>query len=473
MAISSSTMTLIAVVMCIYFVAMIGISWMGRKYGKTFDEAISAGRNCGVLMIIGSAVGSHIGNGFVVGGAASGALAGISGAWYGIGCAISYLVMALTINKVVYRAGYISLPEMLEARYGEKMTSVIFSVTTALSYIANIAAQLMAGKALFEALGFNGTLGVWVIAIVVVAYSMISGLWGAAATSVAQVGIIIVSLVVTTAILLGNGALGVVNDAIAAGKVPSTYWDMGVDGIAAILITCIPISLAALCEQCTVQRIASAKSEKHAFWGLVLSFVIMIPAALMPAFIGMYGNVRYNDTTNAVFFHVALEVLPPLAAALLIAAVVAAIMSTIDTMFVAFSTIMLHNIYRGMINPNVSEKTLKRGDFIVHVSLCVVSAFVALQFSSILELLWAMYNFCAACCFAPFIGGLFWKGGTAKGAIASAITGFIYIALNMIGIIPSTTILSMFSFLPAAVAYVAVSLLDKKNTKGDPEIASV
>ena len=66
-------------------------------------------------------------------------------------------------------------------------------------------------------------------------------------------------------------------------------------------------------------------------------------------------------------------------------------------------------------------------------------------------------------CFAPFIGGLFWKGATAKGAIASAITGFAYIALNMLGIIPTTTILSMFSFLPAAVAFVLVSLMDKKQ----------
>lgn len=463
MQIESSTLTLIAIVMAAYFVFMIGISWAGRKYGRTFDEAITAGRNCGVFMIIGSAVGSHIGNGFVVGGAASGAAGGISGAWYGIGCAISYLVMAFTISKVVYRAGYISLPEFLQARYGEKMTSVIFSVTTALSYVANIAAQLMAGKALFEALGFNGTLGVWVICAVVIVYSMISGLWGAAATSVAQVAIIVVSLIVTTIILISQGAIDIVNNAVQSGQVPSTYWDIGLPGISAILITCIPISLAALCEQCTVQRIVSAKSEKVAFWGLVLSFIIMIPAALMPAFIGMYGNILYNDTTNAVFFKVALEVLNPLAAALLIAAVVAAIMSTIDTMLVAFSTIMLHNIYRGMINPNVSEKTLKQSDFIVHLCLGVVSAFVALQFTSILDLLWQMYNFCAACCFAPFIGGLFWKGATAKGAIASAITGFAYIALNMLGIIPTTTILSMFSFLPAAVAFVLVSLMDKKQ----------
>lgn len=261
--VNSSTMTLIVIVMAIYFVGMIAISWMGRKYGKNFDDFISAGRNCTTLMIIGSAVGSHIGNGYVVGGAASGAAVGLSGAWYGIGCALSYLAVAFVLNHRVYKCGYISLPEILNARYGEKMTSVIFSVTTALSYIANIAAQLMAGKALFEALGFNGTLGVWVIAIVVMAYSCISGLWGACATSVVQVAIIIVSLLATFFIVLGRGAVGLVTEAVANGLAPANYFSMNTEGVASILITIVPISLAALCEQCTVQRIASASLKRH------------------------------------------------------------------------------------------------------------------------------------------------------------------------------------------------------------------
>ena len=103
--VNSSTMTLIVIVMAIYFVGMIAISWMGRKYGKNFDDFISAGRNCTTLMIIGSAVGSHIGNGYVVGGAASGAAVGLSGAWYGIGCALSYLAVAFVLNHRVYKCG--------------------------------------------------------------------------------------------------------------------------------------------------------------------------------------------------------------------------------------------------------------------------------------------------------------------------------------------------------------------------------
>ena len=109
--VNSSTMTLIVVVMAIYFVGMIAISWMGRKYGKNFDDFISAGRNCTTLMIIGSAVGSHIGNGYVVGGAASGAAVGLSGAWYGIGCALSYLAVAFVLNHRVYKCGTFPFPK--------------------------------------------------------------------------------------------------------------------------------------------------------------------------------------------------------------------------------------------------------------------------------------------------------------------------------------------------------------------------
>lgn len=61
--------TLLVIVLVVYFAAMVGIGFMGRKHAESFDSFVSAGRSAGVLMIIGSAVGSQIGNGFVVGGA--------------------------------------------------------------------------------------------------------------------------------------------------------------------------------------------------------------------------------------------------------------------------------------------------------------------------------------------------------------------------------------------------------------------
>ena len=108
--------TLLVIVLVVYFAAMVGIGFMGRKHAESFDSFVSAGRSAGVLMIIGSAVGSQIGNGFVVGGAGSAASVGLSGAWYGIGCGLGYLAIALVLNKRVYTKGYISLPEFLDDR---------------------------------------------------------------------------------------------------------------------------------------------------------------------------------------------------------------------------------------------------------------------------------------------------------------------------------------------------------------------
>ena len=457
-------MTVLIIVLVVYFAAMVGIGLVGRKYAKSYDSFISAGKQAGVLMIIGSAVGSQIGNGFVVGGAGGGAATGLSGAWYGIACGLGYLVIAVVLNKIVYAKGFISLPEFLEDRYGDKVTSVVFSLATIFSYIGNIAAQIIAGSALFQAFGLDGRLGAIVITLVVLAYSSLSGLWGAYATSVVQVFIIMVALVVTAILVLTGGGIEVINNAISSGSVPSDYWDLGNVGFSSIIVTVASVCLAALCDQQTVQRINSAKSEKASLAAHILSAIICIVLAFLPVLIGMYGASVYGITDNSVFFTVALNKLPPLVSAIAIAAVIAAIMSTIDSMLIGFSTVMLKNIYKGMINPSVSDEALKKGDTWISIAVCVISLLLSFQFTNIISLLSNTYLFLSACCLVPFIGGLFWKRGTARGAVASSIVGLVLVILSMTKIL----VLPLLDLTPIAIAivvYVVVSLTDKSGQK--------
>ena len=454
--------TLLVVVLAIYFLGMVGIGLVGRKYAQSFDNFVSAGRSAGVLMIIGSAVGSQIGNGFVVGGAGSAAVDGISGAWYGIACGLGYLVIAVLLNKIVYAKGFISLPEFLEERYGDKLTSVVFSVATILSYIGNIAAQIMAGSALFRAFGLNGTLGAVVITIVVLAYSSLSGLWGAYATSVVQVAVIIAALIAVTAVILANDGLSVINGAIASGAVPDTFWKLDAIGVKAILITVLPVCLAALCDQQTVQRINAAKSARASLAAHLWATVLCIALAFMPALVGMYGAAVYGVADSSIFFVVVMDKLPALVSAIAIAAVIAAIMSTIDSMMIGFSTVLLKNIYKGIINPDASEKTLKMGDTLISVVVAVVSLLLSLQFTNIISLLSSTYTFLSACCLVPFVGGLFWRGGTARGAVASSVVGLILVVLSLTKIL----VLPLLDLTPVAIAlvvYVVVSLLDREG----------
>lgn len=95
-------LTTIIIVVAIYFVAMLGIGWYGRRYSSTFDGYLSMGRSGGILLLMGSAIGANIGNGFVVGGAGGGATSGLAGSAYGLACAVSTLV-AVFLCDFIYK----------------------------------------------------------------------------------------------------------------------------------------------------------------------------------------------------------------------------------------------------------------------------------------------------------------------------------------------------------------------------------
>ncbi len=198
----------IVIVLILYFAAMVVIGWMGRSKASNFEGYLSMGRSAGVLLLMGGAIGGQIGNGFVVGGAAEGAVSGLAGAAYGIACALSTVVVALFLNNFIYNNGYMSLTDYTRKRYHNEIPGTIYDLSTAISSIGLIAGQIMAGKALFEALGLPGNVGAISIAVVVLLYSQLSGLWGAFATSVIQTGVILVGLVATTIVLLSKGAGG-------------------------------------------------------------------------------------------------------------------------------------------------------------------------------------------------------------------------------------------------------------------------
>lgn len=168
----------IIVVLVIYFAAMVFIGWLGRSKASNFEGYLSMGRSAGVLLLMGGAIGGQIGNGFVVGGAAEGSVSGLAGSAYGIACALSTVMVAIFLNNFIYNNGYMSMADYTRARYRNEIPGTIYDLSTAVSSIGLIAGQIMAGKALFEALDLPGNVGAIAIAVVVLLYSQLSGLWG-------------------------------------------------------------------------------------------------------------------------------------------------------------------------------------------------------------------------------------------------------------------------------------------------------
>lgn len=451
----------IVVVLVIYFLAMVGIGWYGRNKSENFESYLNMGRSGGVLLLVGGAVGGQIGNGFVVGGAAEGASVGMAGAAYGIACALSCFLVALFLNDFIYKGGYMSLAEYTTKRYENHIPGTIYDLSTAITSIGLIAGQIMAGQALFEALGLPGTVGAIAIAIVVLLYSQLAGLWGAFATSVVQTIIITVGLVFTCVTLLSKGAISDMTGAIAAGELaPSALSFQGLTaaGFAGMML---PLLLGMVTDQPTYQRVGSAKSAKISKIACYVAGFMMIPLALMPAFIGSYGAYTYGASGSEAFFVVAMNELPAIVCALIIAAVIAAVMSTIDCGLITMSTVLTRDIWQGVLKKNPSEAQLKKITLGVNIAFMGVSTILALSSSSILGLLNSVYSFLAAACFVPFVGGVFWKGGNANGAVAASIAGIATVLVSWAGV--SFPMASVFPIVPSAIAYIVVSLLTKKK----------
>ena len=461
----------IVVVLVIYFAAMVFIGWMGRSKASNFEGYLSMGRTGGVLLLMGGAIGGQIGNGFVVGGAAEGATSGLAGSAYGIACALSLVLVALFLNDFIYNNGYMSMADYTRQRYHSEVPGTIYDLSTAVSSIGLIAGQIMAGKALFEALGLPGTVGAIAIAVVVLLYSQLSGLWGAFATSVVQTGVIIVGLVATTLVLISRGAISEMSTAIQAGELASSSLDMSglsASGFAAMML---PLLFGMVTDQPTYQRVNSAKSAKISKIACYLSCIIMIPLALMPAFIGSFGAYKYNASGNSAFFDVILNELPAVVCALIIAAVLAAVMSTIDCGLITMSTVLTRDIWQGALHKNPSEKQLKKITLVINILFMGSSTILALSSGSILGLLNSVYSFLAAACFVPFVGGIVWKRADARSAMAASVVGVLTVLISWIpgvtfplgNIIPS----GLFPIIPSAIAFILVGLFTGNSNTAD------
>lgn len=455
-------LTTIIIVMVLYFLAMAALGILGKKHSETFESHLNMARTAGPMMVICSAVGTHVGNGFVVGGAADGASIGLGGAVYGLGCALSYVVVAVLVGNFLYKGNYVSLKDYLYRRYGDKVTGIIYDVSTTLSYIGNVGAQLMAGYALFEALGFNGAYGVIAIAVVVFIYTQFSGLWGSFSTSVVQTVIILGSLILTAMVIMGKGGLDLIKAAEAGGLMPEKSFQLISMSIPAFIGLTIPTSISTLVDQCVVQRINSAKDARTAVWGHIWAGLVLVPLAFLPTFIGMYGRAVYGATDKSAFFLVLLNELPAVLAAVAVCAVLAAVMSTISGMYTAFSVTIVKDIYHDIINPKATDKQLKAYSTGLSVITTICCVLIALYADSIIGLLCSTYVFIGAACLIPFLGGIVWKQGNAKGAVASSIVGMVVCVLDMLGVF-HPTYESIFPLIPAVIVYVVVSLATKNK----------
>jgi SSS family solute:Na+ symporter len=236
----------------------------------------------------------------------------------------------------------------------------------------------------------------------------------------------------------------------------------------------IPFLLSISVSYDAFMRYQSAKSAKVAQWGSIIGGIIVIFISFCIGLIGSIGKILFPSLENASVLPQTIQTtLSPVLAGIVVAALLAAVMSTGNCLLISLAGCFSRDLYNKVFNPDVQLDKLKHSKTISRVVIliaAVVGIFIAFQAKGILYTI-IIFNYpYMGSMLIPLLGGVLWPKATTKGAIAAVFTGGIVgVAAFIIGL-PSpwqgvvNIDLGLFiAYAVSAVVFVGVSLTTQES----------
>ncbi|WP_440875788.1 sodium/proline symporter PutP [Thalassotalea sp. PLHSN55] len=366
-------------------------------------------------------------------------ISGLSSAWIALGLVIgaycNYLIVAPRLRTYTEIANdSITLPDFFEHRFEDKsrILRIVCSVVIIVFFTLYTSSGVVAGGKLFEnSFGLNYDLGLYITAGIVVIYTLFGGFLAVSLTDFVQGCIMLIALVlVPVVVLIDIGGIGQMNQSIAAVNPDLLNIFSGVSLLS--IISAMAWGLGYFGQPHIIVRFMAIRSVKDLPVARRIGMswmIIAIIGAMATGFAGIayvVNNGAKLDDAETIFIYLSQILFHPLVAGFLLAAILAAIMSTISSQLLVTSSSLTGDFYQAFLNKEATDKQLV---FVGRLSVVIVAMFaISLaqdRDSSILTLVshaWA--GFGAA--FGPvIIGSLFWKRMTRNGALAGIITGAV------------------------------------------------
>ena len=425
--------------LAIYFILMLAIGlYAYRKSTSDVSEYMLGGRQLHPAVGALSAGASDMSGWMLMGLPGAVFVSGISAAWIAVGLTIgaylNYLLVAPRLRVYTEMADdAITIPDFFEKRFHDKTRAlrVLSSVVIVIFFTLYTSAGIVAGGKLFEAsFGLDYRIGLFLTAGVVVAYTLFGGFLAVSLTDFVQGCIMFVALVlvpiVTYFVLRDEGAW-----ATAAASVPSGYFGWWPEGMTVLgLISLLAWGLGYFGQPHIIVRFMAIRSLKDIATARYIGMswmIVTVIGAVLTGIVGYaytYANGVPVDDPETIFIILSQVLFHPLVAGFLLAAILAAIMSTISSQLLVSSSSLTEDFYRTFLRKEASQGELVA---VGRVSVLIVSLVaIALAFdrsSNILSLVgnaWA--GFGAA--FGPIILlSLYWRGLTRDGALSGMIVG--------------------------------------------------
>jgi SSS family solute:Na+ symporter len=453
-------------IIAVYFLAIIGIGvWSKRRAGSQ-NGFFVAHRQGTLPLITGSLVATAVGGSATVGMAGLGFKQGLTGAWWLLVGSIGLVLLGVFFARKVRSAALYTLPELVERQYDRRM-SLAASILIVIAWVGVVAGQIVAAGAILSILGI-GSVAFWmtVFTIVFVAYAILGGQFSIIRTDIFQAVILFLGIFAALALVFSQvGGL----DGLRA-SLPSGYFSFPIStefDWKMLLSLLILVGATYVVGPDMYSRLFCAKGEKTAQRSAILSAFLFIPLAFAIIFIGMSAKVLYPEiAAEGAFPQVIATVLSPGLSGLILAALVAALMSSADTCLLSQSVILTEDIVK-RVNPALDEKKTVLVTRLSIIGLGLVALGLALALEGVISSLLFAYTIFTCGLVVPVVAG-FYKERlkvTPRGALAALIGGGI---VGLLGKIPGLDLplkedLGLIGFAVSVVLLFGVSFLTRKR----------
>ncbi|MBO5374588.1 MAG: sodium/proline symporter PutP [Clostridia bacterium] len=476
--------------MVVYFIAMLGIGilFFVRSKSKTDKDYFLGGRTMGPWVTAMSAQASDMSAWLLMGLPGSILAFGLGQAWIGIGLAIGTALNWILIAKRLRRFSQatndsITLPQYLSNRFATKSKALQIScaVVFLVCFTVYVASAFVAGANVFTSLfpKIDRSIAMLIFALILIIYTFLGGYKAVCWTdffqgllmlvAVLAVPIIIVLTKDLDTAILGNIVLGSDGTAYAftgnlfkasfAEIISGLAWGLGYFGMPHILVRFMGIKKASMVKKSAIVAIT---------WVVLALLAVILIAVFGRMLIGT--ELLVDGQQSMVFVELSRMLFPAAISGILLAAIIAASMSTADSQLLVASSSFTSDIYKPLIRKDASDKeTLWVGRGVV-VIIAIIAYFIASSkgqgaqaIMNLVENAWAGFGSAFG---SVVILSVFWRRFTYKGALAGVVAGALADVIWLAFLSKPTGIYEIIpGFICSMLACVIVTLIDKEPSK--------
>lgn len=415
------------IIVVIYVSCMLLLGYIGFKRAKNNEDYLVAGRNLGAGFYMATMAATVLGGASTVGTVKLGYSYGISGVWLCASLGIGIIIINLVLAKPLLKLRIFTVTQVLEKRYNStvrKASAVVMLAYASMIAVTSVIAMCNILEPLFT---LHHWLAVLIGGGVVVIYSAIGGMWSLTLTDIVQffiktIGIIFILLPICLYQAGGWDAL--------AERLPASRFDITNIGVSTIISYFLIYFFGILMGQDIWQRVFTARSAQVAKYAGTAAGLYCVLYGLICAIIGMCASIiipNLADANNA-FGHLLELVLPMGIRGLIIAATLAAMMSTASAALLASSTVFTEDLLPSLTHRKTNIRLNRIATFCFGALILVISMLV----NDVINALTLAYNLLVGGMLIPLIGAIYWKRATTFGAMLSMVVGLVTVIIFII-----------------------------------------